>query len=151
VETEKKQTLQRPKQAPPPAGSPVDAAPALTPHGPEQQASEVPTEKFQFTFPDSVRKANDPKVVVIRELSEPEMSQAAKIGGDDNRAVGMAAVKASLYSVDGRIVDHGEFEAEAYWGKWGQKVKFQLLAGWRRVNQTSESEDAAFFESMKPV
>ena len=32
---------------------------------------------------------------------------ATKIGGDDNRKTGMAAVKMSLYSVDGRIVDHG--------------------------------------------
>ena len=148
---EEKQTFQRPQPKPPSPKSPVDDAPKLTPHGPEQAVTEVPTEKFEFTFPESVRKPNDPKTVVIRELSEPEMSQAMKIGKDDNRKTGMEAVKMSLYKVDGRVVDHGEFEADAYWGRWGQKVKFQLLEGWRRINQTSETEDAAFFASMKPV
>lgn len=126
-------------------------------------------EKFSFIFPESVRKKNDPKVVVIKELSEKELNAAEKIGlakskGDKTkqpRETLYASIKTSLVSVafdiddegypaDLRPVNHSDNEDDVLWKKWSQKVKYQCIVAFKKVNQTSESEDADFLNSMKP-
>jgi len=111
----------------------------------------VPIEKYKFQIPAKVRKENDPHTVVIKELTESEIDTASKIGGDNQRKIVQEMVKASIVEVDEHEVNHAEAEADAYWSRWSQKVRYQLIAGWRKINQTSEEEDALFFESMERV
>jgi hypothetical protein len=108
--------------------------------------------KWKFTFPDSVRRTlSDPKSIVLRELNEDQMEQAARIGKGDNRRVGIESVKLSLYKVDDKLIDHGADEASAYWDRWSAKIKFQTLDAWGKLHQTSKEEDKAFFDSMEAV
>lgn len=131
--------------------SPVDEAPSAL-DAPSKTSELAKLPKYEFTIPESARiKDADPKKVVIRELTEDDMDLADRLSKGQNRKVGREAVKMSLWSVDGRLVDHSTGEGDFYWAKWGMKVKVLLLTAWSRIHQTDDAEDQAFFESMRPV
>lgn len=151
-------------QQPSPGASLADGLPNL--HEGEQPKA-LPLEKFRYVFPESVRKTKapykDPKVLVLREVTEPEMEVAEKLGGLDNRKTVFEAVKLSMHAVgykwdpkkqvceDLRIVNHGDSEADILWGQWGLKIKFLCVEAFRSINQTTKEQDADFLGSMTPV
>ena len=108
--------------------------------------------KSRFTIPESARdKTRDPRTVVLRELSADEMTLAQKLAGGNSAKFANEAVKLSLWAVDGRTVNRGDAEQEAYWSRWSSKVRLLLTNGFGRLHSTTSEEDSAFFDSQTPA
>ena len=148
METES-QTLQRPKRKASTAPGPVEQAPTLEP-GSEAPADRTP--KWEFTFEEDVRDPDrDPEKIVLRELTQDQMEMSNQLSRGDKKRSGAEAVKESLYSVDGRRVDHGEFEADVYWAKWSSPVRLQALHAWAEIHTTSKEQDTRFLATRQRV
>lgn len=104
---------------------------------------------FSFKIPTSARiRKTDPKIVVLRELDPDLLNEVRRIKNKEES--GDRAVILSLWSVDGRQVDHSEDEGMMLWHSWSQKVRTLISLGWQKVNSTSDDEDEAFLSSMAP-
>ncbi len=143
------QTLKRPKQKAAVKPGPVDEAPDLKP---DAEAPPDRTPKWRFDFAADVRDPErDPEWIVLRELTQDQMEMSNQLGRGDKKRSGAEAVKASLYSVDGRKVDHGEFEADGYWAKWSSPVRLQALHAWADIHTTSKEQDTRFLATRQRV
>ena len=143
------QTLKRPKQKAAAKPGPVDEAPDLKP---DAEAPPDRTPKWEFAFEDDVRDPErDPEKIVLRELTQDQMEMSNQLGRGDKKRSGAEAVKASLYSVDGRKVNHGEYEADAYWAKWSSPVRLQALHAWADIHTTSKEQDTRFLATRQRV
>lgn len=144
----------------PSQGNLAESLPRVGERAPEPA---VPVPQFRFVIPDSVRKEGDPKVVVLKELTEAEYDAAERVAPDKERQFVFECVKTSLVAYgntwdakrkvcpDLVQVNHGDAEAEILWGRWSLKVKFQIVEGWKRVNQTTQAEDQDFLASMSAI
>lgn len=104
---------------------------------------------FTFKIPTSARiRKTDPKVVTLRELDPDLLNEVRRIKNKEES--GDRAVILSLWTVDGRQVDHSEDEGMMLWHSWSQKVRTLISLGWQKVNSTSDEEDEAFLSSMEP-
>lgn len=138
--------------------SPIDEAPGLADF-PTQAQAEARQPKWSFTIPVSARskvEGRDPSTVTLRELTPDQIELASRLAmrgtdGTSRKKSTEEQVKMSLWEVDGRRVNHGEAEADAYWGKWSPKVRVLVTQGWARIHLSSDEEDAAFLGSMTPV
>lgn len=139
-------------------GAPSEPANALD-QAPKLQEFTGPRPKgrlYTFRIPASARdKERDPVTMTLRELTPEDALTAARIAtqkGGDGKAVQIAMVyesaKFSLYMVDGRQVDHAQFEGDALFGRWSPKAQALLIAAYRQINTTTDQEDADFLSSM---
>lgn len=139
-------------------GAPAEPASALD-QAPKLQEFTGPRPKgrlYSFKLPESARdKERDPATMTLRELTPEDALTAARIAtqkGGDGKAVQIAMVyesaKFSLFSVDGRVVDHAQFEADALFGRWSPKAQALLVMAYRQINTTTDEEDADFLSSM---
>ncbi len=136
------------------ADSPFHDAPDLSEYAVAKQRASQP--KFKCVIPKSARvKPEDPKEVVLIELTSGQEELASKLAGNvkDGLGIKLAAqlVILSLHSVDGRLVNHGDAEGEFYWGRWSSKVRRLIQMGFAKLHNTTDEEDAAFLASMTPV
>lgn len=106
--------------------------------------------KYIFRIPDSARDpARDPAYIELQELSSAAFLTAAKLAKGVRDQINTEAAKLSLYSVDGRPVDHGSAEADAYWAKWSAKVRTLVHIGFAKIHSTTDEEDKDFLDSME--
>lgn len=113
----------------------------------------TPSEKVRtwtFTIPKSVRtSAGDPQEVTLKELTADQQQEADRLALGNRIKLGNELSKASLYAVDGKRVDHGEFESDVYWNRWSAKVRQLVIAGYGKIHNTDDAEDQSFFDSMR--
>lgn len=113
----------------------------------------VPRKKYRtysFKIPKSARViAEDPKVVVLRELGPDETDEARRLGGGSADRSAEEAVKLALWSVDGAKVDHTEEAGTYYWHRWSAKVRHLIHLAWGKIHVTDDDEDDAFLSSME--
>jgi hypothetical protein len=111
---------------------------------------------YTFRVPEKVRDAaRDPATFTLRELTPDDHIQAARVAAQRERnpkvqgiIIGYESAKAALFRVDGRLVNHLEFEGDAYFGKWSSKVQALVMLAFSRVSQTTDEEDKDFLASM---
>lgn len=135
--------------APPPQAPPVQGAAARAPIATTMAA---PTDdrarryRRKFTFPATVRDpSRDPVSVVICELKIGEVEAAYEAGGTNKQRVSAELAKLAIFKVDGRVVSLEDLEVA--WPKWSPKVRQQCVLAYGRMHNTSDEEDAAFFDS----
>lgn len=128
--------------------APESALPPISSSGYVPEAAAL----FEFKIPEKTRrkKATDPKVVVLKELSQPEMIRARNIGAKDNSGLD-AAVVLALHSVDGNLVNHADEEGLHLFSKWSAKVRVLVKLGYQKIHVTDDSEDEDFLSSMTPL
>lgn len=141
-----------------PGRSPIDEAPGLDSPSPSQAEMDTNLPKWGFTIPKSARDPKrDPMKIVLRELTPDQMELAARLatgggGAKPSRKQSLEAnIKMALWEVDGRRVNHGDAEDEAYWARWSPKVRTLIYQGYARIHLSTDEEDAAFLGSMTPA
>jgi len=109
--------------------------------------------KYEFKVPHSCRvKDTDPRKLVMCELTAGQEELGAKLAKDGTgMRLASELAKLSVYSVDGKVVNHGEAGGEFYWAKWSAKVRRLVLQGYAKIHNTKDEEDDGFLESMTPV
>lgn len=142
--TPKPPVAQRPPQAA--TESLVDQSPTVF----EPQAGGKKPRTYEFTIPASCKKSpHDPDKIEIRELGPDDITKVKRINsklGDEDSAD--EAVKFSLWSVNGKLVDHSQEEATIYWNRFSSKVRHLCTLAWGEIHASTKEEDEAFLGSM---
>lgn len=118
-----------------------------------QASAASPSEKartYTFTVPKSARIGpHDPSTITMAELTADQVVDTTSRCQGDRVKAGFELAKASLHAVDGKRVDHGEFEAEIHWKRWSSKIRNLVVLGYSRIHNTEDREDEAFLGSMQ--
>jgi hypothetical protein len=125
----------------------VDSLPSAAGPTPENRAR-----LYTFKVPQACRIGpSDPEQLTIRELTSDQQIEASRLGQGNQLKAGFELAKAALYAVDGKVVNHGDFESEIYWQRFSSKVRQLASIAFANVHNTSNEEDADFLRSRQSV
>lgn len=104
--------------------------------------------KYEYTVPLHCRRAEkDPHILLIRELSADQEEDARRSAARAKAGNAIELAKASLYAVDEHVVNHGEFEADAYWSRFSSKVRQLVIYAYDDVHNVAPEVADGFLAS----